>query len=668
MSLTQAQKEFIESAIDHMLDFSDEKTELVTQALKLREALTAPVDPNHDYYYLRECLYKPTEFLKTLEKFGISPPPNNDIESAQFTNNNNTNKDKGTPATIAEVQQYTLSFVLRSLENKAKELQLTLKDLGLEQQNINLEFITGENNITYFRSIIEQPTGYLPWEMIYEEGQIHYSSLTVNPNNSSIDLKIHVFLPFENLTLTWQNYKSIPADVYQNNFLLSLIPETKELVNIIVKQDILKTLYETFEWINTISYFYAWYDPNFNKIITNNFYLSLILTDPNYLNLFLNLSTQQGDSLTNTVVINILKNQLCTLNQAKDLNQSQISIVSTYYFLLKNRQIDMNDILTLNHDECRILSHSLISNLIKQNKLSFSMAKQIPLPICSLLSSGLYMDFFLKQTIDWSKLMGLTKYHCDFLLDKRVASLILDNILDIASISKFTSFDFFILQKDNILNLLLAKKITFEEIHNTLFSTLYMIIADQNIYAWLLAGILKLKDINTINLCSIYSLAYSERLFAIYQNKPFVINEVTDNIDKITEELSLFEGDIRINSLLLREMLISQFILKIGEDIKNHMCSETSTQEKKFCYEILSIIQNVNNNCSSPWQNKLDSIIELANKKLNSPYQPFTETLTLFKRKEISEEIQKFCEGLIRVSPLSHPEKRNEWVINMELS
>src|SRR5689334_11275123 len=104
MALSRGQKEFIEGALGHLLEFPSNLNDLKKEVEKLKSTLKGPLNYNNKCYFLHRCLLKPQKTLPRLETFN----------------------DKN--VSVGEVQRYIIDLITEAINTEAKKAGKTAHD------------------------------------------------------------------------------------------------------------------------------------------------------------------------------------------------------------------------------------------------------------------------------------------------------------------------------------------------------------------------------------------------------------------------------------------------------------------------------------------------------------------------------------------------------------
>lgn len=632
MPLTIAQKDFIEAAISHLLDFSCDAKSLKAQALLVHEALHHTVTAAHDYYQLRQCLLKPTQNLQGLERCGSNDPTQ--------------------AATVTEVQQHIMTLCCHKLRSSAYISNTNLSDLGLDHWD---NLIPETQSTVIFKSeSIPTQTQFMPWEFIHEIGQIGYSSLVIRENLQQIDLKIRLWLPNESYCLTINHVGDIPQDTDIAQFLSGLIPNMLEATVAYTKAFLLQRF--SFEWQDVASKEQAHIDHAFSHLISNEYYLQCLLEDPRNITPLLNVSTTELRQLLDPITISLLKNNFCTIQQAKQLTHEQVMVASCYTNLIQHRKLLFHELAQLNPAQCKLMAHPVIANLIKQNKLRCEDAKNLPSVFLKILSVNFYLDYFSRHDINWSLYTSIDTQQGARLLHPRVLKLISANILSADDFMFMSDKHFDLVTQDKIYQLICANIITRHHVISTPSHYLNTINLCDELYHYLEASIVSMSDFQTTRLINIIETGFFKRLLAIYEHQPYYLCGQKDNALLWLNDLESFTSRANLQLRFIKEKVITQFLLTIKPDVQRLVPSMMLSREKKS-YKLLVNCENNAYIHASPY-NALYQLVQLAS-DISNDLQHRRHThrrFGIFKHGDKQRDAYSLCEHILSVADIVRPE------------
>lgn len=519
MPLNRSQQELIEASINHLLDFSLDAKLLLEEIVKLNQAFQNPKDDKNDYHPLAKILLNPEAIFYELEK-----------------------KNSQTDLFVSEVQACIVDLISIAIALAANKAGIDVLQTGWNATEIQKKYITQENTYKKFVGLpfrVENTT--LPWQEITAPGKIFTAALYRNESNENVVLLIDIELPDGLQTYTDENFfPNLRGFRSEDHFFTSLIPFAKNNAYIISANFVIDFL-QKHQIITADEAHFREKPGKFNQIMTEQLYLDLLLSHEILFSRILSLKDNEVNNLLDPTVKNLLLNKLITFEEACKLTAFEIKIASCYFDLLLNKQINFANIFGISEGQCKILVLPLIINAVKLGSLSFNLARYLPGSLRNVLTHPLYMEYFAKQKINWDWLSSFTERECLFLLDENaksgIANLIKNQILFLTQLLFMTDLTFAKLKNKHIIELLLAKVISVENV--MLFSKRTMVLITQHpdIKEWLLRGIITIVDVESAQYIRLYVKVFSNRLLALHAGFPFVLHGRHDTHEYLRSEL-----------------------------------------------------------------------------------------------------------------------------------
>ena len=510
MPLTTLQKESIALTIGHLLDFSTDDALLLQQLTELQAAilptLTTTV-PNGEFSQLIACLINPQAYFQRLET----------LNSESIT--------------VADVQTYILKLIVKYMHAVAIQTKIS-PDKLLKLHKI-IEAIPDENRITLFTSESASfDTGENPNQLTNNPEQIFTAKLRFPEieNNESVtqyacvDVELNVTTSARIKGRASLMIAEVPfleddeaEDAYMDEIKITAqIMAEKMAANCAIR---ILSASLTLSPIDKLSVFDAGY-----LLLIQKFYFNLLIDKKLDFAFVAVLNETEVSNLLDPTVIQLLKNDWCDINFASQLYSPQRKVLETYYPLFKNHLYLIETLPELSRARSQFLIQPPIVRLIMQKRLSFEEACILPKFLKSVLINEAYNEYLMRHEIDWDAMSRLTPAHCELLLKPAFAELILLGKVDIDLIGEMSAD-------------------TLQALNEHCYLT-----------EWLKKGVITDRFFSRMPCLYIY--AYSTRLYAVMQGKPFVLNDVTDTIDTIRNELYFTPGDCKLSAPeLLQEIL-----------------------------------------------------------------------------------------------------------------
>lgn len=623
MPLSSAQQNFIDLSINHLLDFSIQKEDLLAEIELLRDAILPAFRkniPHHKFTPLLACLFHPETHLHRLE-----------------TLNNQ-------PVTIAEVQGYILKLI-------AKNIYLAGKQAGLDPNALLSVYhlkqvIPIQNFSTYFIStpaINNTPEN--PYQLPISREQIFSAKIrfTVTSHQNEdgtreerklahLDVMIDYTAPgFMNnpISLPLAELPDIAHNHAEEMFLEDLKEMGQELAEDLAAARVIRILKTRITLYRTeIESALAKAAP----VLVNKFYFQLLLNNELNFSAVANLTEIEVENLLDPNVINLLRNNLCDYNCASQLCERARLMVAIYFELIKTNPHLLTTISLLSHERIKFLANPPIVHLIMAKKLSFQQACSLPLHLLDLLTNEFYHNFILRHDIHWKRLALLSKQHCEILLSNPFISLICEEKVNLN---------------------------TFFEIPTDVLTKL----ADHSYIAeWLKQDIVSSAFL--VKLPCLYICAYASRLHALTIDKPFYIYDEKDSVETITNELYFMPDDCNTPVIELLQEVQWDLLLTLKQKLQKIKNAEvhrkSGAQQISLINLLLDVLEQIQSglgekpDCQAILTSLIctaDNVCQELNKQLY--LHPATHSATqnlFFVPAHENNELQNFCTGMLKIA------------------
>ena len=151
MPINQSQKNFIDTSIGFMFDFSS-KAELVAEARLITEAIGTEVSESHRYYYLSQCVFHPERRLNRLHE-------NGDI-------------------TVSELKAYLIDYIIEKLQTNARQYEYVFipPDCNKESlKRLHCPQTEASNQVFHSNAVVIEHR--LPWTLPALSGRVYTQEL-----------------------------------------------------------------------------------------------------------------------------------------------------------------------------------------------------------------------------------------------------------------------------------------------------------------------------------------------------------------------------------------------------------------------------------------------------------------------------------------------------------
>lgn len=668
MGLTTSQREFIDSTLDHLLDFSNELQTFHLELTELKRALDPQdltISETHDYYQLRQCLFNPTNYLQALED------------------------QQANPITQGEVKHYIIELISTRLANKAKELNLTLtKELWDKDKLIaNTKALTDGKQ--FASNIVPIDEGAHPWQLAELHNAIYSRSFRIDEplevddvviNPAFVDVIINCGPYRIDATLLLENIiGDFDDDDDESSYLEDLKEDAEYEAEVYAARKVISYWAEKHPE-DKIVYF-----PSLpTKIITNKFYFDLVEAGEIDYRLLLGLNANQEKNLIDPGIIDLLKAKVCDWDTAKNLSAASMRIATNpiYHALLKSNKIRINFIVNMTDSRSKFLICPPVANLIAQGKLTFLEAKRLPLTLKDIMTNSLYTNYFANPDINWQLFYKLTAEDCELIQNPLVGKLIVNKIIDITDLPLITAYVLELLESKSIYHLLENKYVSLNEIAKSTSNLLSCFAKDPQLVDWIKSGIIRLQDIDSLSKTALYISVYTNRLYHIYNEMPYIIGNVTDSIDMFIKELQIVADERGVDPTDLNEYILEDLMLMIKHEIQNKLLINKSALSNQYQTLVTVIAKAEQNNMT--WKDMLVELISCAtdvSRKLSTAkYLDENQTKkrkiaiendTFFTTKRQKSEnvtadndLESLCRKIIKLSDINKMNQETQFTFN----
>lgn len=638
MPLDVSQKTEINFVIDPFFEsFPTIPDELIQEVKELKQSLMTIIDKAHRFYWLRECLINITLYFR-LEKLS------------------------NYPINVAEAQTYILDRITYHLIKLANQINLPFSKLEWYRSNLIFNIIPHKHFSLVFTSepapvdgITEAP---LPPDMnpIYSYTIVFIPSeefdddhpfgrkITIAYAEVSVDCGEN---QLQETTLELADVPYLRNDAEEDQFKLKIDPKARSKAEHFAAKVALDHL-PPFEFRRDILD-----SKSAKQIITYRYYFNLIKNGFLPITELLNLSSCAGENLTDPIMVELIKKEICNFKTSKELSwyQKAIAINPVFSGLLTQQVISIFDILNLDDDHCKFILHTPITSLVQRKKLSFQQAINIPLYLEEILISSLYVDFFINEKIDWNMFSQIKNYQRLLFLDEKFVK---EHKQPTPLNKKFSSF-------------IKNKEITLDQIINLTELATFLLQQHLRLINWYEQKLISLEELNHIDsdgFFELYIRVYSTRLYAIYHSIPYLIENNQDSLTKLVEELPEISIECGVGLFLLQQRFFYELVTIIKVDIAN------KKSNLPIYDEILKKIDSAEHNKRCNWWNIFNDVIHLVNKTYfqhtskpihltnhayKSKYVFFNHKRQKTESHNISKREKKFCESLLALADIAIP-------------
>ena len=640
MPLNKSQEDEINCVIDSFFEnFPLSPNDFIQEVTELKHVLKTPVDENHRYYWLRELFVNSALYLHLY----FRP---NDI-AAHFIS-------------IADVEIYILDRMSSHLIELANQAQIPLSTLESVWNRTNMIFdmIPHRHYRLTFASKPAPCDGITAPPLLADMNPIYSYSIVFIPNEEFDDTHPHGRMI--NIAYAQVKVDCGEGHIHEETIELADVPrlhndreEDQFKLKIEPKAHIETERFAAKMALNYLPPFKSKHDllesKSAKQIITYRYYFNLLKNNQLSISELVHLSSCAGEVLTDPIMVELIKKEICDFTNSKELSLPQKAIVihPVYSALLARNMISIFDIVSLNYNRCKFLSQTPIANLIQQNKLTFVQALNIPLYLKNILTCGLYFDFFSQET-DWDEFSNIKKHQYQLLLDNKISSLIKSKQIQFNQINKLTELAIFLIE------------------HYPHLINWY----EQNFFF-----LDELNNVNSDTFFELYLRVYTARLYAIYDSTPYTISNKQDSLPGLIEELPEIAIECGMDLPILQQRFFYQLISIIRMDILSQ------NNKLPLHEEILHQINRAEHTKQTDWWSVFNNLIQFAIKAYHQPPgQPDSHLIyknpkskhIFFNRKRQKTEIsltkheKDFCELLFKLTEV--PSETEEKTVSSNIN
>lgn len=457
MGINLHQKEQIEISIDFLIDLPLTENALKQTIDELFLALTCEeVSEENQFAKLRRILDKPENYLTHLE----DTTSNNDV------------------LTIQDVQTYIIEFISKKISEANKSIKsdairwdenLILKKYITEERK---PFVTNnhsqENPETalpawqictmecgsVFSAFLSTETK-LPinstyyWHMLDDETKAFFSH---TGNRDSIPFLPWIYLNINTQKIAGRNwadalplvplfladedglrYRFFATDSDQDKFidgiLVKGLQKAKQLTSLYIltimhQRHLLQHRDIIRDKLNHAGNLIP--DLNLNEacqtVITHQYYCDGLIEGRFEIDDFTRITNQQANFLIHPSIISLLTHEIISLEAVKELIDAGFRVITNpfYYLSLKTKQMNWHDLSNLSDMQAKILLNPPIIHLIRNKKLTISLAKRFSNYMLLLFSNSFYQMKLSQEIVDWEKIISLSESDVMLLLSPPV--------------------------------------------------------------------------------------------------------------------------------------------------------------------------------------------------------------------------------------------------------
>ncbi len=685
MPLSGEQRRIVEESVNHLLEFPTDPLKFSEIEKCLNDAFTISVDKDNHFYWLRECLQNPATYFESIESSGpaVTTGEVREYLVAHISNQlalttiplKYWNPEK-ILISVRELSDHATPFAKQKApEDSEGEHPYALPNLQgkIYTAMVGLDRITDDesefNNESAFTETFLQPYVQVnvtcsqehafQVKILFGEEVSEFDFATDQDEENFIErLKetaatiaetyaAKCAIHYLNLTSGSEGYPppdqtDRDVDTHPDIDIDAEFPYSDAVKLLVTDQFYLDQLKQgkiPLSELDTLhpSVARQLAHPEIIRLVKSRFH-NLELND------FLQFSLHALENFSYPAITDLVASGACSIIKARVLKNTErtLAMHPVFHPMLKNKELDIYQFDDIDEDHCKLLILPPVANLIRQGKLPFAAAKKLPPELKQVFISNLYVAHFANQHISWITLCNFSKEQCRLLLNKDIARLIANGVIQIEDISKLSGYRINLLQKfPRLLQWMELKLISFEKILHC---------DDKNLY-------------------ELYCRAYVKRLYALLTNITLLVNGRADNKESLLEELPAAARECGLSMDHFKEAIL----LRVVKVIEHHINAllETPKTSPKFvliCGGFLEIIHNTDISATKNWTETFNEIIRYASSidtklsalKFDEKHPVYQGEATLFATEQTSRlnndpvlQLQTFCAGLITISSIS---------------
>lgn len=536
-------------------------TDLPTTSSLLREEIAKILqafansieDKNHPLFNFQNCLFKPAQYLRGLEK-------------------------KDDNFTEGEIRNFIADYIEDQLEKAAKIAGTELSVLGWKsQKNTALSATPFKSVEKSLPNVMEEKHPYaLPTQgrafkaYLIPEVDFQVVKLHVEATNQSEDIDLADF-PGESSDDD-ENDEFTTFNIFMDQLVRDpniLKKSEKKAEEFIIKYFVNKSLLSAEQKTRMTA--------TAKKSLTFEVFFHLYNQQIISFDEINTLIPERLQKLTSPYMFPIKTHD--DFIEAKKYSLSALKILShpIYAKKLEEKVMDFNrDFKGISKEECFNLTYPPIVNLVNNNIISVSEAKIIPPHIRTLLTESRYFTLLINGKINFDNIAHLKEGEISNLLDPRMLDLIEKNVISIAKVAKLKSLQIKRLCNHNLFSLLTTANAV-EEALDAKGDAIALIEYNAVIRHMMKENILTPKDINPYSI-AFWSDFINLRLSFIEKKIPYIVDGMTDSIATLLEFIPLIIKRYELNEAALYEQFFMTYLRNFHHDFKTYITDSTCPQ------------------------------------------------------------------------------------------
>lgn len=603
MPLNLAQEEFIKASIDHLLSFSNNYDELINQIQALHTALLPDsmlVDDN-EFAQLRECLHHPQNNFLRLE-----------------TLNNNA-------ITIANVKSYLLNYIDTQVQTAIK----AFPNINWDIPSIAAKTISHEDNTAFMSQMIKPLESTPAYNEIRERALIYHSIIQDHFPLYCLEVKVNFnendcyeeVCDFHFANTENEEGEAIPLplmDYERATYLESLRPLARRESRRIALSATLDYLASK-NRIKRSDYSVYEISRETTIICLHQFYFGLLEQGKIKFADIVNISRIQAESLLHPNIINLIFHDMTNIHFILSMKPPLIKICKNPYFIAEiNKNPTLLDIFSeINLEQSKFLTSPALINLLRTNNITIDEAISLPpsQKLLRLLTTPFYYEKLLHNhnsdiKFKWSHLSQLNDNALDLLLES-------DIIKFIATLNLHPNDFFTLVLRDKmnenygrfLTDQLMVRKTTIETLERIKATApLLLKELDRHPYLdmWIIRKVICIEDLIDQQLHQLIGKAFGKRLFAVFQQRPYVLLHKIDSLENIENDLFVIAIYDDIPNAYLKAYALKICLKEIHDVIADELrIHGYGSETHKDYWKLMQVFRNENINFDEQLQYNL---------------------------------------------------------------
>ena len=637
LALTGGQQQQIDDLIDDICETFSSETKLLQQQINsLNHTLFTPIEAleeNNPFIILHKCFHHPETMILRLE----------DSASEGQTK-------------VGEVQLCVLNAI-------NKQLQKAAPDEILKQLNWQIMEIAKLINLDNFNKDFQSVRNYRNEENEEEDyysiqvgpGKIYTARLIPVPDFDTLNLNIEVEYPAGNsVTLKRPHIADLypdpdEMDEYggEDDYIKAIKVDAQEEADELVAGHVVKELISNGLLPNNKKLKKNLIYSACNRILTHSYYLSLLENEVISSSDIKNLSHPEIDVLFNKHTLSFLQKGFFDFPMATKASPWGVEVMANafYYPQVIQDWYRIGSLFNVTEVEGKMLLYPPTINLIKNNILSISQAKALPVHIKPLLAQ--YMNFFLqeavnqlqmpsssskKQVVDWHEMSALTVKKCNLLCDNSIFKLVTHHILAITEIVSMPLELIDIISDERIADLLLMQKITIDQLYHSVFKLVMHNIIDRTDIASMSPQCIdmicdeRISDLLLMKKITLTQLHSHFDTIALIRSHPLLASWIKHNVMEVNEI------DPQ-NSPLLHKRIYSRLLF--------NRCGNNPYSSRYNITQLFREMPDAANYCNTNFSEFLESVLRRLAYKISNHLQDEAYNCMDYKQRRIYHELIK---------------------------